>query len=104
MAAATQKNPLRHRKRPFAHFTAAALGVSLGKSLLIRAIMCIETHDMPKLPKGGANMVKVVAQAVVPGMVKDVLVSSTARGIEHVVVQQCSLKLAGQLMRGMCAH
>jgi hypothetical protein len=52
------------------------------------------------MPSGGANAAKLIVGELLPGFLRDVLVSSTARGIEHVVVKTLPLKIAGQLMRG----
>jgi hypothetical protein len=100
VAVMSAKNPLRDRKAPFAHFTPVALTISLGKTLLIRGVIRMEHHQALPLPSGGANIAKLVASELAPGFIKDVLVSSTARGIEHVVVANLSIKTAGRLMRG----
>ncbi len=94
------KDRLRHRKAPFAHFHLSALGVSLGKALVMQALHRVAAHDAPKMPSGGANAAKLIVGELLPGFLRDVLVSSTARGIEHVVVKTLPLKIAGQLMRG----
>ena len=98
-AAKPHKDPLRDRKAPFAHFSPIALTVSLGKVLIIRGYTHLE-HKEGQAPAGNTNIAKLIASEIAPGFVRDVLTTTTARGIEHIVVAKVSIKTAGRLMRG----
>jgi hypothetical protein len=100
MSLADRKDRFRDRKQPYAHFKPVSLVFSVTKVALIRVIVHSSSKEHFHVPEKSSARAQLLLSELGPGFIKDILITSTARGYEYAAVKYLTPKRAGQLMRG----
>ncbi len=89
------------KKQPYAHFKPVSVLVSVTKVALFRVIVHSSSKEEFHIPSKASARLALVVSELAPGLLKDLLTTSTVRALEHLAIKLLNAKRAGQLMTGV---